>query len=67
MSFFDKIKDKLIPDASSAPISTSASGGIGGGRGAMGFEDDVSPRLLFSRDLLRIATALFSNPLKPFT
>jgi hypothetical protein len=41
MSFFDKIKDKLIPEPSGVPISTSASGGIGSRRGALGFEDDV--------------------------
>jgi len=43
MSFFDKIKDKLIPESSNMPMSTSASGGIGNGRGSLGFEDDVSP------------------------
>ncbi len=41
MSFFDKIKDKLTPEPSGVPISTSASGGIGSRRGALGFEDDV--------------------------
>jgi len=41
MSFFDKIKDKLIPEPSNVPMSTSASGGIGNGRGALGFEDDM--------------------------
>ncbi|KAI9512961.1 hypothetical protein F5148DRAFT_1159530 [Russula earlei] len=41
MSFFDKIRDKLIPDASNMPMSTSASGGIGNGRGALGFEDEM--------------------------
>jgi hypothetical protein len=41
MSFLDKIKDKLTPEQSSVPIATSASGGIGNRRGAMGFEDDV--------------------------
>ncbi|KAI0249906.1 hypothetical protein BJV78DRAFT_1224187 [Lactifluus subvellereus] len=41
MSFFDKIKDKLTPDPSNAPIPTSASGGIGNRRGALGFEDDM--------------------------
>src|SRR5579863_1203740 len=42
MSFFDKIKDKFIPEPSNAPISTSPSGGIGNRRGTLGFEDDVS-------------------------
>jgi hypothetical protein len=41
MSFLDKIKDKLTPEQSSVPIATSASGGIGNRRGAMGFEDDM--------------------------
>ena len=41
MSFFEKIKDKLVPESSGVPISTSASGGIGNRRGALGFEDDV--------------------------
>ncbi|KAH9178386.1 hypothetical protein EDB89DRAFT_1930940 [Lactarius sanguifluus] len=41
MSFFDKIKDKLTPESSGVPISTSASGGIGSRRGALGFEDDM--------------------------
>lgn len=43
MSFLDKIKDRLTPEQSNAPIpiATSASGGIGSRRGAMGFEDDV--------------------------
>ncbi|KAH9974837.1 hypothetical protein BJV74DRAFT_863305 [Russula compacta] len=50
MSFFDKIKDKLIPDPSNVPISTSASGGIGNRRGALGFEDDMivsKPAIVF--------------------
>lgn len=41
MSFLDKIKDKLTPEQSSVPIATSATGGIGNRRGAMGFEDDM--------------------------
>lgn len=45
MSFLDKLKDgvsRVLPDKnSSQPMSTSVSGGIGNGRGAMGFEDDV--------------------------
>jgi len=41
MSFLDKIKDKLTPEPSGVPISTSASGGIGSSRGALGFEDDM--------------------------
>ncbi|KAN0120939.1 hypothetical protein V8E52_004208 [Russula decolorans] len=41
MSFFEKIKDKLIPEPSAVPISASASGGIGSRRGALGFEDDM--------------------------
>ncbi|KAH8979584.1 hypothetical protein EDB86DRAFT_2984228 [Lactarius hatsudake] len=41
MSFFDKIKDKLTPEPSGVPIATSASGGIGSRRGALGFEDDM--------------------------
>jgi hypothetical protein len=41
MSFFDKIKDKLVPEHPGVPLATSASGGIGNRRGAMGFEDDV--------------------------
>jgi hypothetical protein len=41
MSFFEKIKDKLIPEPSGVPMSASASGGIGSRRGALGFEDDV--------------------------
>jgi hypothetical protein len=47
MSFFDKIKDKLIPDTSNVPISTSASGGIGNRRGTLDFEDDVSRLIHF--------------------
>jgi hypothetical protein len=43
MSFFNKIKEKLIPEPSSLPMATSASGGgIGNGRGALDFEDNVS-------------------------
>lgn len=42
MSLFEKIKDKLIPEPSAMPIPTSASGGVGNRRGALGFEDDVS-------------------------
>ena len=42
MSFFDKIKDKIVPEPSNAPISTTPSGGIGNRRGTLGFEDDVS-------------------------
>ena len=44
MSFFDKIKDsvnRVMPDQHTAPMITSASGGIGNRRGALGFEDDV--------------------------
>ncbi|KAI0297264.1 hypothetical protein B0F90DRAFT_1740615 [Multifurca ochricompacta] len=41
MSFLDKLKDKLTPDPSNVLISTSASGGIGSRRGALGFEDDM--------------------------
>ena len=41
MSFFEKIKDKLVPEPSGVPISASASGGIGNRRGTLGFEDDV--------------------------
>jgi hypothetical protein len=41
MSFFEKLKDKLIPEPSAAPIPTSASGGIGNRRGTLGFEDDM--------------------------
>jgi hypothetical protein len=39
-SLFDKIKDKLTPEPSGAPLSTSASRGIGNMRGTLGFEDD---------------------------
>jgi hypothetical protein len=39
-SFFDKIKDKLTPEPSGAPLSTSASRGIGNRGGTLGFEDD---------------------------
>ncbi|KAF8274782.1 hypothetical protein EI94DRAFT_1713038 [Lactarius quietus] len=41
MSFLDKIKDKLTPEPAGVPIATSASGGIGNRRGALGFEDDM--------------------------
>jgi hypothetical protein len=41
MSFFNKIKEKLIPEPSSVPMSTSASGGIGNRRGTLDFEDDM--------------------------
>ncbi len=47
MSFLDKIKDKLIPEPSTVPISTSGSGGLGNSHGALGFEDDVGNFLLF--------------------
>ncbi|KAA1467359.1 hypothetical protein DENSPDRAFT_832379 [Dentipellis sp. KUC8613] len=43
MSFLDKLKDgvtKVLPDKG-APVSTSMSGGIGNGRGAVGFDDDM--------------------------
>lgn len=65
MSFLDKIKDKFIPEPSNAPISTSASGGIGNRRGTLGFEDDVS--YLFSVRCtpycigLRFATCYFDR------
>jgi hypothetical protein len=68
MSFFDKIKDKLIPEPSKVPMSTSASGGIGNRRGALGFEDDVGNlfalwfALLVSR---RKRVALLSTALNP--
>ena len=69
MSFFEKIKDKLIPEPSAVPISASASGGIGSRRGALGFEDDVGN--IYS--LVRVTTvvsrrkrvALFSTTLTP--
>jgi len=41
MSFLNKIKDKLVPEPSGVPLSTSASGGIGNRRGTLGFEDDM--------------------------
>ncbi|KAI0315556.1 hypothetical protein OF83DRAFT_1131558 [Amylostereum chailletii] len=54
MSFLDRLKDgvsRVIPDKhSSTPVSTSVSGGIGNGRGAMGFEDDMivsKPAIVF--------------------
>ena len=62
MSFFNKIKEKLIPEPSSVPMSTSASGGIGSRHGALGFEDDVSSISLFWFALLcrvRKRVALF--------
>jgi len=67
MSFFEKIKDKLIPEPSAVPIPTSASGGIGNRRGTLGFEDDVGTfafrfALLVSR---RKRVALFSTTLNP--
>ena len=68
MSFFDKIKDKLTPEPSGVPIATSASGGIGSRRGALGFEDDVCTFFSFwvFLGLLRVTkvkrvVALFSN------
>jgi len=45
MSFLDKLKDgvtKVLPDKKSGTrMSTSVSGGIGNGHGAMGFQDDM--------------------------
>ena len=68
MSFFDKIKDKLTPEPSGVPISTSASGGIGSRRGALGFEDDVCTFSPFefswvfrAEPKLNASVALFSN------
>ena len=67
MSFLNKIKDKLVPEPSGVPLSTSASGGIGNRRGTLGFEDDVSS---VSHNALqyRVASALpylFSTTLNP--
>ncbi|KAI0292154.1 hypothetical protein BC826DRAFT_1020304 [Russula brevipes] len=41
MYLLDKIKERLTPDTSNAPIATTASGGIGNRRGTLGFEDDM--------------------------
>ncbi|KAI0033100.1 hypothetical protein K488DRAFT_78101 [Vararia minispora EC-137] len=44
MSFFDRIKEgvsRVVPDSKGGAISTSSTGGIGNGRGAVGFEDDM--------------------------
>lgn len=62
MSFLDKIKDKLTPEPSNASIPTSASGGIGNRRVALGFEDDVST-LFILRLLIRRASRLPSASL----
>lgn len=69
MSFFEKIKDKLIPEPSAVPIPTSASGGIGNRRGTLGFEDDVGNFCSMVRVTVLVSrrkrVALFSTTLNP--
>jgi len=69
MSFFEKIKDKLIPEPSGVPISASASGGIGNRRGTLDFEDDVSNLCSFVRVTTVVSrrkrVALFLTTLTP--
>lgn len=47
MPLLDRVQDgiaRFLPQKSSAPVSTTMSGGIGsGGHGMIPFEDDVSP------------------------
>lgn len=70
MYLLDKIKEKLTPNPSNAPISTTASGGIGNRRGTLGFEDDVSIFCFFARRimpaLLPERVPLNGDPSQPF-